>query len=135
MFNISHSRDYALLAIGQQHELGVDVEHFTQRPFHGIAATAFSHNEQQFLQRLPATLIPMHFFSIWSRKEAFIKANGEGLHYPTQSIDLLPVQKHSPIFDPIHHQPWIIESFFPQPALAGAICYHPSIQTQTHFQL
>ncbi len=128
-FNLSHSQDIALLAVGQQHTLGIDVEQFSLRSFHGIATQFFSPNEQTYLQHSPPTLVPLRFFSIWSRKEALIKANGLGIHYPTELIDLLT---EGPIHDPIHHQAWYIQTFFPSPAVAASVCYHPSIQTIHH---
>ncbi|MCX7115912.1 MAG: 4'-phosphopantetheinyl transferase superfamily protein [Gammaproteobacteria bacterium] len=128
-FNISHSQDVALLAVGQQQTLGIDIEQFSCRPFLGIAAHFFSPTEQAYLQHSPPALLALRFFSIWSRKEALIKANGFGINYPTQSIDLL---KTGPFHDPLHDQSWSMLTFFPQPAFAASLCYHPSIETIQH---
>lgn len=80
-FNVSHSHEWALIALARDREVGVDVEH--HRPLHhdlfDIAARFFAPAEVGALRALaPAEQEPA-FFRIWSRKEAYIKATGEGV--------------------------------------------------------
>jgi len=129
-FNLSHSGDYAVLAVGKHHPMGIDLEFFSARPYKGIARTAFSPQENQALNLLPATIQPFAFFQTWSQKEAFIKACGLGLSYPTQqfSVPILGAN-NTLIYDEIHQISWRMLSFMPHPACSAALCYHPQIKT------
>ncbi|WP_133127071.1 4'-phosphopantetheinyl transferase family protein [Legionella nagasakiensis] len=128
-FNISHSQDTALLAVGKDYPLGVDIEFFSARPYEGIANHLFSEEEYEALLALPSSLKPFGFFHIWAQKEALIKACGLGLSYPTKQITLpiLPSEKQM-IYDSLHQQAWRITSFAPKIASCAALCYNPGIQ-------
>jgi 4'-phosphopantetheinyl transferase len=79
-FNVSHSGDLALLAFVRDREIGVDIE--ARRPVTDLAALAavsFSPAEHATLLGLPTADQPRAFFACWARKEAFIKATGEGV--------------------------------------------------------
>ena len=82
-FNVSHSADLGLIAFDPALPLGVDVE--WKRPDFASAKIAerfFSAGEVEELQKLPEDQIHQGFFNGWTRKEAYIKALGEGLHIP-----------------------------------------------------
>lgn len=129
-FNLSHSQDLALLAIGQEHPVGIDIEFFSSRPFQGISNLMFSAQEIQSYERVPANIRALAFFHVWAQKEAFIKASGMGLSYPTQTFDV-PVfpPTDAEIVDERHAMLWRMRSFMPKIACWGAVCHHPSIQT------
>jgi 4'-phosphopantetheinyl transferase len=79
-FNVSHSGAFALLAFTRNREVGVDVER--RRPMQdllSLADVSFSRQEYATFCSLPAHDQTDAFFSCWSRKEAFIKATGEGI--------------------------------------------------------
>jgi 4'-phosphopantetheinyl transferase len=79
-FNVSHSGDLALLAFARCRELGVDIER--RREVHdlrGLAELSFSRHEYAAWCSLPPRDQPEAFFTCWARKEAFIKATGEGI--------------------------------------------------------
>src|SRR5262249_30264755 len=75
-FNLSHSREWALLAVGHTHPLGTDLEHFSSRSLTGISQMAFSSSELHSLSQVNIRQRLLSFFHIWAQKEAFIKANG-----------------------------------------------------------
>jgi len=79
-FNVSHSGDFALLAFTRRCEVGVDVE--CRRPLQDLmmlANTSFSTHEYATLCGIAPRDQTDAFFACWSRKEAFIKATGEGI--------------------------------------------------------
>lgn len=127
-FNLSHSGSLALLAIGQNYPVGIDLENFSARPYLGIGQQIFSAKENQQLQQIKTYLKPIGFFHLWAQKEALIKACGLGLSYPTKQFDLslLPPADNF-LVDPKYQRPWRIRSFTPKIACCAAICHHPDI--------
>jgi 4'-phosphopantetheinyl transferase len=88
-FNISHSAAEALFAIGATAELGVDIEVFDERfAQERIAEHFFSPGEVRTLRSLPEAVQGRAFLSCWTRKEAFIKARGDGLTLALDSFDV-----------------------------------------------
>ena len=88
-FNMSHSHGLALLAITEDRQIGVDVEHI--RPdfaTEDIARHFFSHSEVESFGRLQKEEQVAAFFRCWTRKEAFIKATGRGLSQPLDAFDV-----------------------------------------------
>lgn len=79
-FNLSHSGDLGVVAITRVAPVGVDIEHVREiADLDGIAARFFSPDEQSQLGAIPASERQSAFFRCWTRKEAVIKATGEGL--------------------------------------------------------
>lgn len=94
-FNTSHSGDIALFGFAMDLEIGVDVEQFrSMDDMPVIAARCFSAPEISDLESLPPDERVEAFFRCWTRKEAYIKATGNGLSSPLDSfrVTLLPGQ-------------------------------------------
>jgi 4'-phosphopantetheinyl transferase len=88
-FNLSHSGILGLLAVSANREVGVDVEEVRDvGDIEDLAKTCFSPVEQAALAAVPATERRWAFFAGWTRKEAFLKALGEGLSRPLDSFDV-----------------------------------------------
>lgn len=88
-FNLSHSGDFALLAVARDRRIGVDVERVRQdMEIEDIASHYFSKSEVSDLMQLPDEQEVMGFFNCWTRKEAYIKAQGLGLSLPLESFDV-----------------------------------------------
>lgn len=88
-FNVSHSGGIALYAVTRRREIGVDIEQI-RRDFdlEPIARRFFSEHEQRQLSVLPKEERINAFFRGWTRKEAYIKATGEGLSLPLSQFDV-----------------------------------------------
>jgi 4'-phosphopantetheinyl transferase len=88
-FNMSHSGGVALYAFARRREIGVDVEQIrSDFDIEPIARRFFSVLEQQQLAALPADSRVDAFFRCWTRKEAYIKAVGDGLSLPLSQFDV-----------------------------------------------
>ena len=88
-FNLSHSGELAVYAVGLQHQIGIDIEQVRpQIAGDRIAEHYFSPQEVHALRQLPPDEQASAFFRCWTRKEAYIKARGEGLSVPLNSFDV-----------------------------------------------
>jgi 4'-phosphopantetheinyl transferase len=92
-FNVSHSGDMALYAFAKDCELGIDVEQI--RPLNDlleVASQNFCKQEVADLLSLPQDQRELSFYLCWTRKEAYIKAIGDGLSAPLDDfrVTLLP---------------------------------------------
>jgi len=94
-FNVSHSDKMIILALVREREIGVDVERIHREiGIKEIAGRFFSQAEQAAFADVPEELKQEAFFRCWTRKEAFVKAKGDGLSLPLDQFDvsLLPGQ-------------------------------------------
>ncbi len=102
-FNLSHTRDYAILAVSRDVEVGVDIEKYKKSSNHlDIAKRFFHSDEYQYLLKIEDEKKQQEaFFVFWTAKEAIIKATGEGiaagLNHFCVKLDLffMPVLKHT----------------------------------------
>jgi len=88
-FNLSHSAGVALFAFNRGRQIGVDVEQVRRdSDTEAIARRFFSGHEQKQLAALPSEERVEAFFRCWTRKEAYIKATGDGLSLPLSQCDV-----------------------------------------------
>lgn len=88
-FNVSNSGALALLAIARGRELGVDLEQLKPMPdATEIAGRFFSAPENAVFAALERAEREAAFFRCWTRKEAYVKAVGEGLSMPLDRFDV-----------------------------------------------
>ena len=88
-FNMSHSHGVALYAVTRGREAGIDLEFIRcDLETEQIAERFFSRSEIATLRALPLGLRKYAFFLCWTRKEAYIKARGEGLSMPLDQFDV-----------------------------------------------
>jgi 4'-phosphopantetheinyl transferase len=126
-FNVSHSADRVLCAIATGRAVGVDLEYV--RPLSDvveIAARVLSKGEQAtFEKALPGARDRM-FFEFWTRKEAFIKATGDGLSFPVHRIEVaLPAGQSSRLLSLSDagrgKARWTLHALVTDPAYAAAL--------------
>ena len=113
-FNLSHSHGLAVIAVGAGREVGIDVE-LLRPEFAGedIAKRYFSAREVRELAQLPVGSRTEGFFRCWTRKEAYIKARGEGLHVPLDSFSVSLSPDRFPELLSADESRWKIESLVP----------------------
>ena len=88
-FNMSHSNGVALYAFTRGREIGIDLEFIREDlEVEQLAGRFFSQREIATLRALPVALRKYAFFLCWTRKEAYIKARGEGLSIPLDQFDV-----------------------------------------------
>jgi len=95
-FNWSHSGELALFAISPAAEVGVDVERTARfADIDAIAERVFSERELSDYHAQEGDARRLAFFNAWTRKEAFIKATGEGMTRALKGFDvaLLPADR------------------------------------------
>jgi 4'-phosphopantetheinyl transferase len=86
-FNLSHSGRAGLLGVTLGARLGVDVElEKPRRRFEGIAARFFAPPEHTALMALAEESRPAAFYRAWACKEAYLKAWGTGLSFPSNKF-------------------------------------------------
>ena len=87
-FNLSHAGELAVIALSDS-EVGVDVEHESSAPAaREAAAVAGTPAEAAALDFLPAEARPAAALSLWTAKEAYLKATGEGLTVPPDEVEI-----------------------------------------------
>lgn len=88
-FNVAHSGDYALLAIANGYEVGVDIEKFrASAELASLARMVLSRSETALWQTLSDEDRMRAFFATWTGKEAVAKAVGQGLRLEFPKLDI-----------------------------------------------
>jgi 4'-phosphopantetheinyl transferase len=88
-FNVSHTDGLALMAFVKRRAIGVDVEYLGRNTdAKRLAERFFSERERQALSSLSGDELQAAFFRCWTRKEAYIKAKGDGLSLPLHQFDV-----------------------------------------------
>jgi 4'-phosphopantetheinyl transferase len=86
-FNLSHTRGLVAVALASRGAIGVDVEEIDEAKADlAIAEAYFAPSEVELLRQAPPSERTRCFFRLWTLKEAYIKAIGEGLSAPLNSF-------------------------------------------------
>lgn len=126
-FNVSHSDGVAVYAFALKREVGVDVEAIRElSAADTIAARYFSSSENEAYRSLDRKNRATGFFNCWTRKEAFIKAIGDGLKFPLNRFDVSLKPGEPARILRIEDVPgedcgWTLCAFEPEAGFAGAV--------------
>lgn len=126
-FNLSHSEGMAAFAFAEGRDIGIDIERI--RPVAAadqIAAHFFSSRERAVYRHLADGDRLLGFFNAWTRKEAFIKALGEGLQHALDDFDVTLAPQEPACLQRVGMLPgavsgWALHSFRPAPGFVGAV--------------
>ena len=124
-FNVSHSDRWALLAFARGRQVGVDVEHIRERThLESIAAHFFAPEEHEALEKLDEEVRLAAFYRCWVRKEAFMKATGDGLSAGLDSfaVSVAPDKPGLRRLDGAAVGDWSFFDVRPEPGYVGAVC-------------
>ena len=126
-FNVTHCGEVAAYAFAPGREIGIDVEAIRVIPdADDIAARFFSRRENEAYLALDPCDKPLGFFNCWTRKEAFIKALGDGIYYPLDRFDVSLTPGEPANILRVESTPgedceWTLHSFVPEPGFIGAV--------------
>jgi 4'-phosphopantetheinyl transferase len=96
-FNLAHSAELALLAVNRSVAVGVDLEEL--HPLEdapALVARFFSPRENEAFQQLSESQKLSAFFNLWTRKEAWLKATGEGIGYSLNKVEVSFLPEEEP---------------------------------------
>jgi 4'-phosphopantetheinyl transferase len=150
-FNLAHSENLGLLAISRLPGLGVDLEQIRWLDdFDALVERFFSPRESSVFQPLPPEAKPEAFFNLWTRKEAWLKATGEGIGYSLNRVEVtfLPSEPARLLNLPDGQgsvQEWTLRELKPAAGYVGAVavnatdlrincCQWPLSQAAPEFQ-
>lgn len=140
-FNLTHSHQYALVAVASRVEIGVDIEQIRDtRDLEGIAERFYSEPEKECLRNADETHRLDLFYRYWCRKEAFLKARGDGLSFPLNRFD---VSKGPAVLVTLlddsstasDHSVWSYRDLDPVPGFAAAVCFEGADVEMRGFEL
>ena len=125
-FNLSHSASMALYAITRNVEIGIDVERVrSDFEYEEVAERFFSASDVAGLRLIPTEQRLEAFYNCWTRKEAYIKANGKGLSLPLDSFDVSFAPWEPSILlikdEPQENSHWTLLDLQPGPGYVGAL--------------
>jgi 4'-phosphopantetheinyl transferase len=120
-FNISHSHGVAVFAFCLRHEIGADVEQIHAIDSEEIAQRFFSTSEIEELRSVPEEKRNEAFFCCWTRKEAYVKALGDGLQVPLNSFSVSLTPGQPPTLKSADSGRWNLFSFEPTGGYVAAV--------------
>ena len=131
-FNVSHSHVLGVIALSTQ-PVGVDIERIQKNYNPDIAERFFHPNEVAHLATLPEPLRSHTFFQLWARKEAILKAIGQGLSSPLSGFSVSPTASCEIIA--LENHEWTLLPLEIQESYASAVATNQSIQSVSRWRL
>jgi 4'-phosphopantetheinyl transferase len=121
-FNISHSHEYGAFVFAKRRQVGIDIEKIRPEAAGGdIAKRFFSQGEIEQLAAMTEKDRIAGFFACWTKKEAYIKARGEGLQIPLHSFSVSIADAERQELLDGDGSCWSVYPFEPAPGFAGAV--------------
>ena len=123
-FNSSSSRDISMFAFTFDAKIGIDIEYVdAEFPKNDIAERYFSTDEVQAIRDLRPDLQTAAFFDCWTKKEAYVKAIGEGMSHPLPNLAASEATKG-----------WNIMSFIPEENFIASLAYEGTQRAHKYFR-
>ena len=97
-FNMSHSHNLVSYIVASNYRVGIDIElHDNNLNVQELASLVLTSAESQHLSGMKSKEKLELFYHLWTKKEALIKANGQGLSYPINTIEAIALSSGSNI--------------------------------------
>ena len=132
-FNISHSENFAAIAVSRR-KVGIDIEYLAEGfKFSNLLPDIFDDNERLIIQN--AADKKNTFYTLWTRKESFVKALGKGIDEDFKNIPSSD-GLHTIDFKLIKNtQDWQVYSFVFADDYLGAIAFEGLSSTSDNLEL
>ncbi|MFC1668393.1 4'-phosphopantetheinyl transferase family protein [Chlamydiota bacterium] len=137
-FNLSHSHEMALVGVLIEVPIGIDIEYLPKETdVDGLAKRFFSSQEYEQLSKIPNSIKQEAFFRIWTLKEAYLKATGEGIA-GLESVEVMCAVESPPEFVKINgsseeSQRWSVYSLKPEEDYIASVVVKKSGHTIQYF--
>lgn len=133
-FNLSHSGNLVLVAVGKSFPLGVDLEEVKDKAYADLASKIFTERELQVFAGLPIKMQAQFFYHIWTQKEAFVKACGLGLNFPLDKLCVnIDFAEQSLITE--EGKCWQLLPFVPKVAYRASLCCEPIVKKYRYIRV
>ena len=120
-FNLAHSHELAVIAVGADRELGVDVEHLRPLPRRSeLAAAVLTGRERDALDALPEQRRDRAFLTAWTRKESYLKARGVGLSVAPSEV-AVSLSGPARLLEAHDADRWVLRALAPAAGYVGAL--------------
>lgn len=98
-FNMSHSHDIVSYVVALNYKVGIDIElHNDRVEIQELCNMVFTPTENKFFTAINDNNLKLKFFyNLWTKKEALVKASGQGLLYPINTIESLTLSSGNSI--------------------------------------
>ncbi|CAA9250906.1 MAG: 4'-phosphopantetheinyl transferase [uncultured Chloroflexia bacterium] len=139
-FNLSHSHGMVLYAITPTRAVGIDLEQVRDEPVcEQIAGRFFTPQEHAGLCAVPSPMRQAAFFTCWTRKEAYIKARGDGLSHPLNAFEVsvgpgAPARLVRTHNNPAEAEQWSMLEIEPGQGFVGTLVVEGHDWNITHLQ-
>ncbi len=126
-FNLSDSSDWAIVGLTRRDRIGVDIEEMrAHADLETLALDHFSLHEREELLSLPPSERVAGFYNAWTRKEAWLKACGDGLSVPLSDFDVSLTPGEPPRLLRVRDgagppRDWALRGCDPAPGYVGAV--------------
>jgi len=137
-FNVAHTADVVVVALSRTHPVGIDVESLSRdADTEALAQRVLTTAEQQWWRTRPKAHRHTAFLHLWTCKEAFLKATGQGLQRPLHTIEctfdgdtvdaLDDAEGHRPASPEASAAEWPVRSFSAAEGIAGTVARKHSL--------
>jgi len=127
-FNLSHSGRHGLIAVAKDRSVGVDIE--VRRPISdllGVVLRIATPREAKLLKQLPTSQVHSTLFDLWTRKEAVLKALGQGFLIDPREVEVgIGPGRSYVIFD---ERIWTVESLAISSSVTAAAAIEGKLDT------
>lgn len=120
-FNLAHSHELAVIALGRDRELGIDVERLRPLPRRGeLAAAVLTGRERDALDALPEQRRDRAFLAAWTQKESYLKARGVGLSVAPSEVEV-SLSGPARLLEARDADHWALRALAPAAGYVGAL--------------